>query len=459
MTEHSYWHNGSMRGDATESPYSADIFKTIFSQLVSSSRNGILSDETVLGMTNLAVSASGLDMEVDVRAGSAFIEGIYFNNSASYALTIDPINTHAGQRIDRIVIRIDWEAQTARLAVVKGEEVNVYPSSPSLQQEVGKIFEYPLAKIGIIYSVTAAIVQTMIFDERVFLPTAQSHPIMNFMHNSEFIYGANDAQYAPAYWYISGGTPTITNYITPNNTLTERGNIIRLVNPSGGPSINTDIFISNASSTLYPAFSRATIAFYLQVISGGAEISFNGTLVNILDPTSEPVLIKYRMALSSLASYVSLSIAFGGEVHLYPVTLSWGSIEAPFVPCKELVLAQFPSQSSVSTASTGASTVTRTTLAGELNIPLPYYSVYESSLLVQQTVYDTASSGADSYYHSVGINNLRTEVGRLPNSVRRHSTGFIPAVSPVSSATYTTNTVASGAGTINKQYTLVGLTT
>lgn len=458
MTEHSYWHNGSMRGDATESPYNADIFKTIFSQLVSSSRNGILADETALGMTNLAVSASGLDMEIDVSAGSAFIEGIYFNNSASTALTIDPISTHAGQRIDRVVIRIDWEAQTARLAVVKGEEVNSYPTSPTLQQDTGKIFEYPLAKIGIIYSVTAVIVQTMIFDERIFLPTAQSAPIMNFMHNSEFIYGANDAQYAPAYWYISGGTPTVTNYITPNNTLTERGNIIRLVSPSGGPSINTDVFISNASSTLYPAFSRATIAFYLHVISGGAEVSFNGTTTNILDPTSEPVLIKYRLALSSLAAYISLSIAFAGEVHLYPVTLSWGLIEAPFVPCKEIVLAHYPSYSPEGFVN-GAGAVTRNALAGLFNIPLPYYMTSESALIVGQHVYDSGSSGGDSYYYSIGSQNfIRTEVGRLPDSIKRHSIGIVPKFDPISSSILAT-AVSSGANTMRVGFTLVGVIT
>lgn len=84
---------------------------------------------------------------VDVLKGTALINGRWYTNTATEALTI-AANAAGNPRIDTIVLRCDYSLQTIRLAVLQGTAA-ASPTPPALTQTDLTLWEIPLADIAV----------------------------------------------------------------------------------------------------------------------------------------------------------------------------------------------------------------------------------------------------------------------------------------------------------------------
>jgi hypothetical protein len=123
---------------------------------------GDATDEGVLkGVDSDMVVSDAGGTTVNIAAGAAYVYGFPYYNTSTVSIAL---NTPSSQnRIDRIVLRADWTAQTVRIAVVEGTEGS--GSAPSLTQSEGVIWEIPLARV----TVTPAGDLTSLVNERVYL--------------------------------------------------------------------------------------------------------------------------------------------------------------------------------------------------------------------------------------------------------------------------------------------------
>lgn len=90
------------------------------------------------------LEVSGTSSPVTVAAGAAIVKGKRFYMDASEQVSVP--TPSADTRIDRIVLRSNFSAQTIRVARVEGTEGG---GAPSLTQTDGTTWEIPLAKVTI----------------------------------------------------------------------------------------------------------------------------------------------------------------------------------------------------------------------------------------------------------------------------------------------------------------------
>lgn len=152
MAETSWYWPGTTVGDAVNAPYDDDEFSDLWRKLFTRDRTlqGVIEDYE----NELAVSMSGANARV--ATGAALVDGKFYETDANVDTAIG--TPAALTRIDRVVLRKSWAAQTVRVAVLTGIEGG---AAPALIQTDGVTWEIPLAQI----SVTVAPVYT-ITDER-----------------------------------------------------------------------------------------------------------------------------------------------------------------------------------------------------------------------------------------------------------------------------------------------------
>lgn len=161
MAETSRFWNGTAVGDAATAPYDAP---TEFSQVLNSISNGLINVNAggiFRWSTQLAVA--GVASPLSVGIGIAMVEGTWYYNDAAASVVI-PTPAAGHTRVDRIVLRKSWAAQTVRITVITGI---VDGAAPALTQVVGTTYDIPLAQAAI----TDAGVITLT-DEREFIPIA-----------------------------------------------------------------------------------------------------------------------------------------------------------------------------------------------------------------------------------------------------------------------------------------------
>lgn len=108
--------------------------------------NRLLTDAVVGGVGNELVVAAGTGLQVTVNTGEAWVNGVWYQNTASVTLTCgagDPSNP----RIDRVVIRKSASGNTCELAIVAGTPAGS-PTAPSLTQTTAT-WEISLAQVAI----------------------------------------------------------------------------------------------------------------------------------------------------------------------------------------------------------------------------------------------------------------------------------------------------------------------
>lgn len=143
MVERSRFWDGTVLGDATVAPYDAatefaEVMMAVSDSYASSDKGGVLSLAS-LAVTNFAANT------VRVAAGQAMVWGTWYENSANLDFTIP--TPAVSTRVDRIVLRKSWAAQTVRLTRIAGTEGG---GTPALVQIAGTTWDIPIAIVSIV---------------------------------------------------------------------------------------------------------------------------------------------------------------------------------------------------------------------------------------------------------------------------------------------------------------------
>lgn len=104
--------------------------------------DGVIRNE----LNSFAVFGDSTGMQVKVPSGKAWIKGHYGSNTSQVTVPIaaaDPTNP----RIDRVVLRLDWTANTISLEVLQGTPAGS-PSAPSLTRTATR-WELSLARVAV----------------------------------------------------------------------------------------------------------------------------------------------------------------------------------------------------------------------------------------------------------------------------------------------------------------------
>jgi hypothetical protein len=141
MTEKSFYWSVLTTGDGQYSPYDNDEFSDIWRKLFQRDRTtqGYIENyENELAVTNPSGST------IRVATGAALVDGKFYETDADVDNTVS--TPAAATRVDRVVLRKSWAAQTVRVAIVTGVEG---AGVPSLTQTDGVTWEIPLAQVSI----------------------------------------------------------------------------------------------------------------------------------------------------------------------------------------------------------------------------------------------------------------------------------------------------------------------
>lgn len=138
MTELSRPWAGTVTGDA--GPYSDQHWTDIWDALFA--REG--ADVGVLQGVLSELAVTGAVSPVSVAAGAAMVNGTWYRSSG--AVTVAVPTPAVSTRIDRIVLRKSWAAQTVRITRIAGVEGG---GAPALVQSDGITWDIPLAQASI----------------------------------------------------------------------------------------------------------------------------------------------------------------------------------------------------------------------------------------------------------------------------------------------------------------------
>ncbi len=141
MTEISYFWGGTSPGDAVNAPYDNDEWSDLWRKL-------FMRDRTIQGVlesyTNGLVVTNPSGNTLRVATGGALVDGKFYENDANVDNSI--ATPSVSTRIDRVVLRKSWAAQTIRVAVLTGVEGG---GVPTITQTDGVTWEIPLAQASI----------------------------------------------------------------------------------------------------------------------------------------------------------------------------------------------------------------------------------------------------------------------------------------------------------------------
>lgn len=165
MTQASYPWDGISVGDAVNAPYSAREWGHLWALLQGAGslfpNYGILQGTGDGSYDPVQVIASG-GSNVDVKPGAALVNGQIYETDAAVTLTVNA-NASGNPRIDTVILRADYTAQTIR-PVLKQGTAAASPVAPTLTQNAS-IWESPLANIAVANGF-ASITQANITDRR-----------------------------------------------------------------------------------------------------------------------------------------------------------------------------------------------------------------------------------------------------------------------------------------------------
>lgn len=93
----------------------------------------------------LAGSANGAN-SARIATGGALVDGIIYTNSANVDTAIPSAVGGGNTRIDRLVLRADWAAQTVRVTRIAGTDAGS-PTAPSITQTPGTTYDILLCQV------------------------------------------------------------------------------------------------------------------------------------------------------------------------------------------------------------------------------------------------------------------------------------------------------------------------
>lgn len=161
-------------------------------------------------LNELEVSADGTDMTTDVATGGAAVSGFAFRSTAIEALThaaADPAN----DRIDRVVLRLDFATESIDLAVLTGTPAGS-PTAPALTQTFGTTWEISLAQV-LINAADSTIDPGDVTDERTLLErNATSNEALHVQDQKAA--GTAGGSFTNGAWRTRDLNTAVTNTIT-----------------------------------------------------------------------------------------------------------------------------------------------------------------------------------------------------------------------------------------------------
>lgn len=113
------------------------------------------------GLNALAGTVTGANT-VSINTGYAIVDGKPYINDAAEEVNIPSAVGVGNTRIDRIVLRADWSAQTVRITRIAGSDA-ITPASPSITQNSGTTYDITLYRATVNTSGTVTLT-----DERTF---------------------------------------------------------------------------------------------------------------------------------------------------------------------------------------------------------------------------------------------------------------------------------------------------
>lgn len=164
MAETSRPWDGTTVGDATVAPYDAgtewaEVHRALSPASEQSAHKGGAING-ISGFNGYLTTSPGLNTQ-RVQTGIGFVQGTWHRSDANVDVTIP--TPAVSTRIDRIVLRKSWAAQTVRITRIAGTEG---AGVPALTQTFGTTWDVPLYQV----SITVAGPGTMtLTDERVFI--------------------------------------------------------------------------------------------------------------------------------------------------------------------------------------------------------------------------------------------------------------------------------------------------
>lgn len=217
MAEGSRFWTTNNTGDGPTAGYSA----ANFNQFV---RETFITDPTTEGVmygVGNALAVSGTSSPVAVNTGAAIVYGFYYYNDASLNVTVS--TPASATRIDRIVLRVSWAAQTVRVTRIAGVEGSGV--APAMTQTANTTWDIPLATV----SITTGGVIT-VTDARTYL----KHPgVYGWLDEAFSVNGTiTGTTSVNASSSVSGGTVDLT----ATNTATAASSQARLVVSVNGAS-------------------------------------------------------------------------------------------------------------------------------------------------------------------------------------------------------------------------------
>lgn len=170
MSELSYFFDGS------DKSYGSGSFASMFETM--------LTDGVVKGFGNELHASFGANGTIIIDTGRAWINGRYYENTASLSLTI-PTADASNPRIDRVVLRLNMTNRNISLGIKSGTPA-ADPPYPPMQKD-STVFEIPICR----YRVNAgATLPTNLVDERSFVNAvniAQNQSNKNYLINGNFV--------------------------------------------------------------------------------------------------------------------------------------------------------------------------------------------------------------------------------------------------------------------------------
>ena len=142
--ERSSFFNAELKGEEYDRVYLAEDFAKYFASFIG---NGVFPNPT----TNLQVTADGTTMNLTLKQGKAWINGYFYENTEDLNLSVD-VADGVLNRIDRVVLRLDFVNREIKAYVKKGE-FSSSPVAPNLQRDAD-MYELGISDIRINKGVT-----------------------------------------------------------------------------------------------------------------------------------------------------------------------------------------------------------------------------------------------------------------------------------------------------------------
>ncbi|MEO8608919.1 MAG: hypothetical protein ABI690_13590 [Chloroflexota bacterium] len=216
MTQNSIPQQGTSVGDASSSPYSADAWSLNYTALLSGwgrrANYGVILGLDAVGVNvlhSLDVQAIG-GATVRLQIGAAMVRGTLYVNDSFTDFTVQA-NISGNPRIDTLIVRKDYVAQTIRALVLQGTPA-ASPVPPTLTQSA-TVWEIPIVDIAVANGFSS-IATADLLPRQEFINVGDGTYDDNVLNNSGGELNDGDV----VVWEIGGvGTRSVTTTTTLNS--------------------------------------------------------------------------------------------------------------------------------------------------------------------------------------------------------------------------------------------------